>query len=71
MHILADAIDHYDDCGIAHAAAGCRYRLGQLVGDERGADLMDSAIGWLEAEGIANPPAMINLLCPGFDDEPD
>jgi hypothetical protein len=48
--------------------AATRRRLGALVGGDAGAAMIRSADGWMAAQQIRNPVAMVRLLAPGFPD---
>jgi hypothetical protein len=61
---LTDAIDLFGETGSAHDAAACRWRLGELVGGERGDRLVADARAWMEGQGVRAPAAMVAFLAP-------
>jgi len=54
----------------AHRMGGCalaaRWRLGETIGGERGAELLAAARAGFAAEGVARPERMVEVLAPGF-----
>ena len=47
-------------------AAGTRRRLGEILENGRGRDLIRAADAWMGSQGIKNPGRMTALLAPGF-----
>jgi hypothetical protein len=47
-------------------AAAARHRLGNLLGGERGQQLVAEAEAWMTEQRIKNPAAMTRMLAPGF-----
>jgi len=48
-------------------AAAARRRLGEIVGGERGQELITDADAWMERQKIKNPEKLTRMLAPGFD----
>jgi hypothetical protein len=48
-------------------AAATRRRLGEIIGGERGRQLISEADTWMHKQEIKNPAAMTRMLAPGFD----
>jgi serine/threonine protein kinase len=44
---------------------GARYRLGQLVGGEKGKTLQQEVFSWMEEQHIKNPSRIVDMLIPG------
>jgi len=47
-------------------AVAARRRLGEMLGGDRGRQLVAQTEEWMTKQQIKNPPRMINLLAPGF-----
>jgi hypothetical protein len=47
-------------------AAAARRRLGEMIGGDRGRQLVAQAEEWMTKQQIKNPARMMNLLAPGF-----
>ncbi|MCE9573363.1 MAG: protein kinase [Deltaproteobacteria bacterium] len=61
---LGDAIELFGETGSAHDAAACKWRLGELVGGERGERLVADARAWMDGQGVRAPQAMVDFLAP-------
>jgi hypothetical protein len=64
--LLALAAARFDALDMALHAAALRYRLGRLVGGDRGRELTAGAIGWMEGQGILRPDRMAATFAPGI-----
>ncbi len=64
LSCLTAAAHRFDAADMALFAAGCRVRIGDLLGGDAGAQLRDSATAVIAARGAAAPEHMVNLLCP-------
>jgi tetratricopeptide (TPR) repeat protein len=53
--------------GMALHAAVARHRLGALLGGDEGRALVTGADAWLAQAGVADGPALLAMLAPGFD----
>jgi serine/threonine protein kinase/tetratricopeptide (TPR) repeat protein len=67
INLLSEALEHFDLADIDLYAAATRHRLGELVGGERGRQLIAEAETWMRKQEIKNPTAMTRMLAPGFD----
>ena len=47
-------------------AASARRRLGELLGGDRGAEMIATADAWMSAQNIARPERMVEVFAPGF-----
>ncbi len=65
--LLLEALTLFEESGAQHDAAACRYRAGVLIGGERGQQLVDDALAWMDAQGVRHPARMLDYLLPGFD----
>ena len=65
--LLKQAVEMFDLADIDLYEAVARYRLGQLLGDERGQRHIDEADAWMRTRQILNPAAMTRMMAPGFD----
>lgn len=63
---LAESARQLDEGGMPLLAAVCRYRFGELVGDERGRQATEEAKTWMRHRAIARPETMAAMLAPGF-----
>ncbi len=64
--LLEGAEDGFRAAEMALYAASAQYRRGQLLGGERGKDLIDAAADTLARQEIRNPARMLNVFAPGF-----
>lgn len=60
------SIEQYSECGAAHLVAAAKYRLGQLMGDDRGDALRAEALEWMREQGVAAPERLIRFATPGY-----
>jgi len=61
------ALKGFEAAGMALYAAAARRRLGELVGGDRGQELIARADEWMHRQQIKNPQAFKRLLAPGFE----
>jgi serine/threonine protein kinase/tetratricopeptide (TPR) repeat protein len=64
--LLSDAVESFERVEMRLQAAAARRRLGSLLRDERGLQLLTDADAWMKGQGIKNPEAMTRMLAPGF-----
>jgi serine/threonine protein kinase/tetratricopeptide (TPR) repeat protein len=67
--LLSDALAGFELADLALYAAASRRRLGQVLGGERGAELIAAADAWMRNQEIKNPVLMTRMLAPGWADE--
>jgi eukaryotic-like serine/threonine-protein kinase len=67
VNLLSEAVENFDLADIDLYAAATRRRLGEIVGSERGRQLIAEADTWMRKQEIKNPTAMTRMLAPGFD----
>lgn len=67
VNLLTEAIENFDLADIDLYAAATRRRLGEILGSERGRQLMTEADTWMEKQEIKNPVALTRMLAPGLD----
>jgi hypothetical protein len=65
---LQRAIEVSEVEGMALHGAAARFRLGHIVGGDRGNELLKAALAYAEREGIVDPAAMFDMVAPGFGD---
>jgi hypothetical protein len=63
---LAAAVDGFDLADMHLHAAVARRRLGQMLGGDRGQDLLRQADTFMTAQHIRNPSLMTRVFAPGF-----
>ncbi len=61
---LALAIERCDAAQMRHLAAAARWRLGQLLGGERGAEELRAAASWFATQQVGNAERLVALLAP-------
>lgn len=66
MTQLETAVSMLEDVNMGLFAAATRFRMGQMLGNEKGDSHRGQAIDWLERNGIRNPLAMIAAYTPYF-----
>ncbi|MDQ3665415.1 MAG: protein kinase [Acidobacteriota bacterium] len=67
VNLLSEAVENFDLADIDLYAAATRRRLGEILGSERGGQLIAEADTWMRKQEIKNPAAMTRMLAPGFD----
>ncbi len=67
VNLLSEAVDNFDLADVDLYAAATRRRLGEIIGSERGRQLIDEADTWMRKQEIKNPAAMARMLAPGLD----
>lgn len=65
--LIEKALTGLEAAGMALYAAAARRRLGELLGGDRGHELITQADEWMSRQQIKNPPAITRLLAPGFE----
>jgi serine/threonine protein kinase/tetratricopeptide (TPR) repeat protein len=60
------AIEGFEVTDMKLYAAAARRRLGEIIGGQRGAELIDVSEDWMRRQQIKNPAVFINMLAPGF-----
>jgi hypothetical protein len=68
VELLGQAIEQFERVEMNAHAAAARRRLGQLVGGDRGRELIEAANAWLTGQGVRNPVRMTRVYAPGFPD---
>jgi hypothetical protein len=68
--LISQAIEGFEGSDMALYAATARRRLGEITGGDRGLLLVTQADEWMSKQEIKNPPAVANLLAPGFNEPP-
>jgi hypothetical protein len=66
--LLAEAANLLDSVDMRMYAAAARRRLGQLIGGDRGRDLIKQADAWMTGQQVRNPARMAAIFAPGFRD---
>ncbi|MBA3572441.1 MAG: hypothetical protein H0W34_10815, partial [Pyrinomonadaceae bacterium] len=67
VNLLSEAVENFERADIDLYAAATRRRLGEILGSERGRQLIAEADSWMRKQEIKNPAAMTGMLAPGFD----
>jgi hypothetical protein len=67
--LLKEATEGFERGGMGLYAAASRRRLGQMLGDEQGRDLINSADEWMTQQKVRKPALMTRMLAPGWEDE--
>lgn len=66
LGLLEQAIEGFEAADMALHAVVARQCRGALIQGDQGRVAMAQARTWFEQEGVANPPALIRLMAPGF-----
>jgi serine/threonine protein kinase/tetratricopeptide (TPR) repeat protein len=64
--LLAAAVDGFERMDMRLYAAVSRRRLGELLADDRGRQLLAAADAWMTTQRIKSPERMTRMLVPGF-----
>jgi hypothetical protein len=65
MANLQRASEQFETLNMPIYAAAAKWRLGEFVGNSRGADWMKSACDWMSSQRIVSPERMTALFIPG------
>jgi eukaryotic-like serine/threonine-protein kinase len=68
--LISQAIEGFEASDMALYAATARRRLGEILGGDRGGELVTQADDWMSKQQIKNPAAVANLMAPGFSEPP-
>jgi len=68
--LISQAIEGFAASDMALYAAIARRRLGEILGGDRGGELVNQADDWMSKQQIKNPAAVANLMAPGFSEPP-
>jgi len=63
---LQEAVERCEETDMALYAAAARRRLGQVLGGDEGAALVEEAEQWMRGQGIVRPDRWTAMLAPGF-----
>ncbi|PYS24376.1 MAG: serine/threonine-protein kinase PknK [Acidobacteria bacterium] len=66
INLLEKAVKDFETSHMQLYATVARRRLGELVGGDRGRELLAKTDMWMTKQMIKNPAKMTNLLAPGF-----
>ncbi len=64
--LLENALKEFEAADMRLYAVSARRRLGEMIGGDRGQELLQSADEWMDRQQIKNPARMVNLIAPGF-----
>jgi len=64
--LLKEAIQSFEKAEMRLHASAARRRLGELLRDERGQNMVSEADAWMTEQKIKNPEAMTRMVVPGF-----
>ncbi len=62
------AIEGFEVTDMKLYAWAARRRLGEIIGGNRGPELIDMSEDWMRRQQIKNPTAFANMLAPGFSE---
>jgi hypothetical protein len=65
--LLSEAMNGFELADMTLYAVASRRRLGQVMGGERGVELVAAADEWLKTQEVKNPPQFTHMLAPGWD----
>jgi len=66
VELLEKALKDFESSDMRLYAVAARRRLGEMIGGDRGRELLGEADDWMSKQQIKNPAKMTNLLAPGF-----
>ena len=66
LTLTEKALKDFEAADMQLYAVAARRRLGEMLGGDRGRQLVAQTEEWMTKQQIKNPPRMINLLAPGF-----
>jgi hypothetical protein len=66
ISLLEKATNDFDAAHMRLYATASRRRLGEMIGGDRGRQMIARTEEWMAKQEIKNPARMMNLLAPGF-----
>ena len=66
LTLTEKALKEFEAADMRLYAVAARRRLGEMLGDDRGRQLVAQTEEWMAKQQIKNPARIINLLAPGF-----
>ena len=66
VKFLENALAGFAAADMRLFAVAARWRLGELIGGDRGSELLQDADEWMSRQQIMNPTRIMNLMAPGF-----
>jgi hypothetical protein len=67
QRLLLEAKGLYSESGARHLVLACDYQLGKLIEGKRGDEMSETAVAWMQGQGVVAPERMLSFLAPGFD----
>jgi hypothetical protein len=64
--LLSEAIQGFDQSNMRLYVAVARWRLGEILGDDKGRQLVTEANAWMSIQMVKNPKSITRVLAPGF-----
>ena len=68
LEMVSLAIEGFEGVDMNLYAMAARRLMGEIVGGDRGAELIAASEEWMRKQQIKNPVAYTNMLAPGFAD---
>jgi hypothetical protein len=68
VQLLGQAIQEFETAEMKANAAAARRRQGQLVGGDKGRELIEAADAWMISQGVREPIQMTRVYAPGLPD---
>jgi eukaryotic-like serine/threonine-protein kinase len=66
--LLISTVGRFEQEQMRLFAESARRRLGELIGGQRGRQMIKQADEWMTEQKIQNPELMVRMLAPGFDE---
>jgi hypothetical protein len=66
ISLAEKAAEGFDAAHMRLYAVAARRRLGEMIGGDRGRQLVAQTEEWMNKQQIKNPPRMMNMIAPGF-----
>jgi serine/threonine protein kinase/tetratricopeptide (TPR) repeat protein len=66
ISLAEKAAEAFDAVHMRLYAVAARRRLGEMIGGDRGRQLVAQTEEWMNKQQIKNPPRMMNMIAPGF-----
>jgi hypothetical protein len=66
LSALQRSVAHLEAAGLTLSAAAASRRVGQLLGGDRGRQILAAGDALMQAQSVSNPEAMTELYCPGY-----
>lgn len=66
IELLRESITGFEDTAQYLNANAARMRLGEMLGGDEGAELIEQSLDWFEHQNVDDPVRLAHAMAPGF-----